>query len=162
MRNWDYQYSYKLNRENEMIVTAVPLMHTERQTMTWVVLWTRLHAGGSVSHKLTDSILCTQHVYKQATAHHCYRLAEHIYEQGLGYYWSRRHIKNPAAYLAAAVCSVGEQKQRHCWLPSCHDWHASLPFGYTHKDPERAYKLGKVKVSAHPRLGHTKDGSKQK
>ena len=116
-----------------MIVTAVPLKHTERPTMTWVALGSRPHAGGSVSHKLTGSILCTQHVYKPATARHCYGLAEHIHEQGLGFYWSRRHIKNPAADLAAVVCSVSEQKQRHCTLPSCHYWHASLPFGYTHR-----------------------------
>ena len=69
-----------------MIVKAVPLQHAERLTVTWVVLRTRLQTRGSVSHKLTGSSLCNQCVYKQATARHGYRLAEHIHEQGQGSY----------------------------------------------------------------------------
>jgi len=42
---------------------AVPLQH--KQTVTQVVLGTRLQTGGSVSYKLTGSSLCTQRVYKQ-------------------------------------------------------------------------------------------------
>ena len=55
-----------------MIVTAVPRKHTERLTVTQVVLGTKLQARASVSHKLAGSSFCTQRVYKQATAHHCY------------------------------------------------------------------------------------------
>ena len=43
-----------------MIVTAVPLKHKERLTVTRVVLGIRPQVGGSASHKLTGSSLCTQ------------------------------------------------------------------------------------------------------
>jgi len=36
----------------------------------------------------------SEHVYKQATARHCYWRAEHIREQGQGSYWRRRRTKN--------------------------------------------------------------------
>ena len=47
-----------------MIVTAVPLKHTETDSDmggTWDQAASA--GGGSVSHKLTGSSLCTQHVY---------------------------------------------------------------------------------------------------
>jgi len=43
-----------------MIVTAVPLKHTERLTETRVVLGIRPQTGGSASHKLTGSGFYTQ------------------------------------------------------------------------------------------------------
>ena len=69
-----------------MTVTAVPLKHTERRTVTRVVLGIRPQAGGSVNHKQTRSSLATQRMYKQDTA---VLIAEHVREQGQG----RRHTR---------------------------------------------------------------------
>ena len=91
--------------------------HT-KLTVTRVVLGTRPQAGGSVSHKLTGSSLCTQRVYKQATApRHCYWLAEHnfiykyidINEQGQGSYWREQRIKD-LIWLQLSAQSVNGKK----------------------------------------------------
>ena len=55
-----------------MTVTAVQLKHTQRRTVTRVVLGIRTQAGESVNHKQTGSSLTTQRMYKQGTARHCY------------------------------------------------------------------------------------------
>ena len=40
VKNADYQAHFYLNRKSEIIVTAVPLKHTTRQTVTRVALGT--------------------------------------------------------------------------------------------------------------------------
>ena len=89
---------------------AVPLQHTQRLTVTQVVLGTRLQTGGSVSYKLTGSSLCTQRVYKQ-------RLNATL----------QSNIEVEEEVMRMPARSLNRLKQRRCaaWPPSCRYWRAS-------------------------------------